>query len=156
MTAIKDVDEGKGPEHYAMSDEASVRFLRAVKHDYGNDVAVDCMNHLQTTLGKDWAGRVVFNMMADHFKAYENLTLSFDAVANVGKPVGKINCIKSIRALTAMGLGEAKAFVERAMELGPQNAKLELAWQNDPQARHRAIQTEVESIKTAGFKVSVL
>lgn len=98
-------------QHFA---EQSVRFLRSVKSLYGKNVGVDVLNALQPILGKDWAGQVVFDILADNFKAYDFIMVDFNQVEK------KINAIKEIRQINYdFGLKEAKDFVEMNDGAGP-------------------------------------
>lgn len=101
--------------------ELSVRFLRAVKGQYGRDAGVDVLNALQPILGKDWAGLVVFDMLADNHKEPGFIMVE---MYNVER---KINCIKEIRQCAPyMGLKEAKDFVEMNDGAGPVQLKVDV------------------------------
>lgn len=94
--------------------EQSVRFLRSVKSLHGKEVGVDVLNALQPILGKEWAGQVVFDILADNFKAYDFIMVDLRGVER------KINCIKEIRTINQdFGLKEAKDFVEMNDGAGP-------------------------------------
>lgn len=94
--------------------EQSVRFLRSVKSLYGKEAGVDVLNALQPLLGKEWAGQVLFDILADNFKVYDFIMVE---LKNVEK---KINCIKEVRQINQdFGLKEAKDFVEMNEGLGP-------------------------------------
>lgn len=154
MTAIKEVCEGPDEKSYALFDEVSVRFMRAVKSTYGSEAAVDTLNHLQTTLGKDWVGRVMFHMMADHFQYMAEFTVQVDPTCPTG--ILKINAIKSVRALTGYGLGESKVFIEDVMDRRPRSAKLRLDHGKDQNAWERQVREELAALQAAGFKAEAL
>lgn len=99
--------------------EQSVRFLRSVKSLYGKEMGVDVLNALQPLLGKDWAGQVLFDILADNFKVYDFIMVELN---NVEK---KINCIKEVRQINHdFGLKEAKDFVEMNDGVGPVRLKV--------------------------------
>ena len=154
MSVIKDVNEEQEESKYALFDEISVRFMRAVKHEYGSEAAVDTLNHLQQTLGKAWVARVMFHIMSDNHAAPYSFTLSMDPFYH--GTVGKINCIKAVRAITFMGLGEAKAFVERAMDGDPQTAKIDLTHVADDKHKAQYFKENISEMKRAGFKVQTV
>ena len=101
--------------------ELSVRFLRAVKGQYGRDVGVDVLNALQPILGKDWSGMVVFDMLSDNHKEPGFIMVELNQVER------KINCIKEVRQCAPyMGLKEAKDFVEMNDGMGPVQLKVDV------------------------------
>lgn len=153
MTAIKDVEEYVDESKYAFSDELSVRFMRSVKEDYGRDKAVETMNMLQQALGKDWAGRVLLHMTADHYRNMGDFTL---VIANpTAVTTKKITAIKIIRELSGMGLGESKTFVELVMAGRPQKAAFQLGGKmNDPD-KQRLIRNRIEELRDCGFVARV-
>lgn len=99
--------------------EISVRFLRAIKNVHGRDAGVDVLNALQPILGKDWAGLVVFDMLADNHKDSSHIMVELKGVER------KIEAIKEIRGCAHyMGLKEAKDFVELNDGFGPVRLKV--------------------------------
>lgn len=101
--------------------ELSVRFLRAVKGQYGREVGVDVLNALQPILGKEWSGMVVFDMLSDNHKEPGFIMVELNHVEK------KINCIKEVRQCAPyMGLKEAKDFVEMNDGMGPVPLKVEV------------------------------
>jgi hypothetical protein len=141
-------------DQLSLFDEISVRFLRAVKEVYGRQHAVDTLNHLQTTLGKDWLGRVMFHMMSDNYHYMEEFTLQIDPSCVNG--FKKINAIKSVRALTGYGLGESKTFVEDVMDRRPRTAKMRVDHGMEQAEWERRIREELAELKASGFKAEVL
>ena len=141
-------------QKHALFDEISVRFMRAVKQVYGNEAAVDTLNHLQTTLGKEWTGRVIFHMMSDNHKYMEQVTLRLNAY-HAG-PFQKINAIKAIRSLTGMGLSESKHFVEMVIDGSPMTARLRADRGDDLAQFERYVRADVEELATAGFVAEIM
>ena len=89
-------------------DKLSVRFLLSVKNTMGKDVGVDAINALQPVLGKDWAGRILYNMLRGD-DIGEGIFIRCDQ-----PNYRKISTIKIVRQLSGMTLTDAKRLVEEA------------------------------------------
>lgn len=101
-------------EKYESIAYLSVKFIRAVKTVYGKEKGVDVMNALQAELGREWAGQVLFDIMADNHLEGNEIMVEFTDVER------KINAIKEIRTIDSnMGLKEAKDFLELNIGRGP-------------------------------------
>lgn len=146
------LDETVSEESMSFLDEASAHFLRAVKQHYTRDTAVDIMEALTPILGKDWKGRVIFGIMANKYKNIRNLRI----VKNVNdSAVQKINAIKEVRMLTAIGLTEAKNLVEQAY-YQPMDVMLKTPpADTSAQDWDRQINSSISVLRNAGFTVEI-
>lgn len=145
------LNENEDESVYSFLDEASIHFFRAVKTHYSRDTSVDVINALQPILGKDWSGRIIFNMMADRYSKITGLVIRI----NPNRDQLKINAIKTFRALTGSGLTEAKGAVEAsydrdiAFQLADKPSNQEgVSWDQH-------IQSLMRELENSGFRVEI-
>lgn len=131
---------------FAFLDEASMRFLRSVKTQFGPLTAVETMNALQPILGREWVGRIMFHMMADNHMRIERFKISCPPNYQ------KIYTIKQIRSMTGLGLTESKRLVEQA-EATPQTIEVPLQNYNGEPILDSDISIFFEALKSFGVKV---
>lgn len=139
-------DDGR----YADLDEYSVRFLRSVQHHHGKTVGAEVVHKLQDILGKEWGGRVIFNILSDNHRGAPEF-FSVDA-RNCDR---KINAIKEVRSIcTYMGLKEAKDFIEASTYGGgPQKTRIERNPNITPEEHDRKVRQALQELRNIGCVV---
>lgn len=100
-----------------MSEELSTQFVNAsanwvlaAQREFGDETGMRCFDVMREVFDDDLAGAVLFSIM----NGYRSDTITIQSLN--GQDINnKINCIKTVRALTGMGLKEAKDAVEAAV-----------------------------------------
>lgn len=94
-------------------------FLLAMQNYYGTAKAMEMWDNLRPAIGEDLAGDIFFGIMSGNFNGYVKVKIS-------GSPdaTRKIEAIKAVRAVSGMGLKEAKDFVESVSQHGWADLKL--------------------------------
>lgn len=134
-----------------MLDEISIQFLKEIKRHYTRDTAVDVMDALSSILGKDWKGRVIFNLVNDTYTDIHSFRIMRNPLVSNYQ---KITAIKCVRALTGEGLTESKQLVEAA-EFRWQTVKLMRSGVLNDYDWNKRIYEHMAEIRNCGFNVEI-
>jgi len=146
------VDPERPEDQMALLDEASIYFLRAIKQHYTRDTSLDVMEALTPILGKDWKGRIIFGLMANKHQAIRAISINRMTAPAL---VNKIKAIKEVRAISRLGLVEAKTLVEAAYE---RSQVVKVAEQPETMSQdswNLILSNSINAIKDAGFRVEI-
>jgi len=147
------IDPDKPETEYAMFDNISASFLKAIKQHYTRDAAVAAMEALVPVLGKDWKARLIFGIVAGTVSVPKRISVRF---VDVGQRKQKIQAIKTWRALTGNGLVEAKNAIEQseyqlvAAEIPEESAY----WPQEDWPKQ--IPLFIQDLRQAGYTVEVV
>lgn len=119
---------------------ASISWLLTMQEEYGNEVAMKCYDVMREGFGEDLAGAVLFGIMTNN----HGDTLRIRWVTNTIND--KIRAIKAVRAISGLGLGEAKNLVEAA-------ASDEMQVKIKNEMEHDIIRAYIVELEEAGVHV---
>ncbi len=135
---------------FANLDEHSVRFIRSVQHHYGKTVGAEVVHNLQSILGKEWGGRVIFNILSDNHNGLQDFF-----ILDTRHCDRKINAIKELRGICPyLGLKEAKDIVEAAV-ISPQRVSIQINPTMSLDEQERRMRVSFTELRNIGCNVSV-
>jgi hypothetical protein len=98
---------------------SSMLFIQEVKRHLGPEKSREVIDKLSESLGKDWSHEVIYDFLARNIDTLDGVgpAVQFTFInENSGQPIAYINVIKEIRAVTGMGLKEAKDAADKLRE----------------------------------------